>query len=96
MNNARASDPITSVIAGERAALFAGNHCDRILAALADDLNPPGWGGMTAGEMAQATGMSVEQVCRRLPELQARGQVQVVQFEGEDLLRNGYRVWEAV
>ncbi|ULR87421.1 winged helix-turn-helix domain-containing protein [Comamonas sp. B21-038] len=96
MNNARASDPITSVIAGERAALFAGNHYDRILAALADDLNPPVWGGMTAGEMARATGMSVEQVCRRLPELQARGQVQVVQFEGEDLLRNGYRVWEAV
>lgn len=90
MNNARASDPITSVIAGERAALFAGNHYGRILAALDDEKS------LTAGEMAQATGMSVEQVCRRLPELQARGQVQVVQFEGEDLLRNGYRVWEAV
>ena len=87
MNNARASDPITSVIAGERAAMFAGKHYGRILA---DDEKT-----LTAGEMAQATGMSVEQVCRRLPELQARGQVQVVQFEGEDLLRNGYRVWEA-
>jgi len=90
MNNARASDPITSVIAGEGAALFAGKHYGRILAALDDEKT------LTAGEMAQATGMSVEQVCRRLPELQARGQVQVVQFEGEDLLRNGYRVWEAV
>jgi len=90
MNNARASDPITSVIAGERAGVFTGKHYARILAALNDEKT------LTAGEMAQATGMSVEQVCRRLPELQARGQVQVVQFEGEDLLRNGYRVWEAV
>lgn len=90
MNNARASDPITSVIAGERAALFAGKHYARILAALDDEKT------LTAGELAQARGMSVEQVCRRLPELQVRGQVQVVQFEGEDLLRNGYRVWEAV
>lgn len=90
MNNVRANDPISSVIAGERAALFAGKHYPRILAALDDEKS------LTAGEMAQATGMSVEQVCRRLPELQARGQVQVVQFEGEDLLRNGYRVWEAV
>jgi DNA-binding transcriptional regulator GbsR (MarR family) len=89
MNNVRASDPISSVIAGERAVLFAGNHYGRILEALGDEKS------LTAGEMAQATGMSVEQVCRRLPELQARGQVQVVQFEGEDLLRNGYRVWEA-
>ncbi|MCD2164306.1 hypothetical protein [Comamonas koreensis] len=90
MNNARASDPITSVIAAEHAALFAGKHYTRILAALDDEKT------LTAGEMARVTGMSVEQVCRRLPELQARGQVQVVQFEGEDLLRNGYRVWEAV
>ena len=90
MNNARASDPITSVIAGERAALFAGKHYPRIMQALEDEKT------LTAGEIAQVTGMSVEQVCRRLPELQARGQVQVVQFEGEDLLRNGYRVWEQV
>lgn len=90
MNNARASDPITSVIAGERAALFARYHNVRILAALDDEKS------LTAGEIARITGLSVEQVCRRLPELQARGQVQVVQFEGEDLLRNGYRVWEAV
>lgn len=89
MNNARASDPITSVIAGERAALFAGNHYGRILAALAEEK------ALTAGELEQITGLTVVQIDRRLPELQRQGLTRVVQFEGEDLLRNGYRVWEA-
>lgn len=90
MKNARASDPITSVIAGERAAMFAGNHYGRILAALAEEK------ALTAGELEQITGLTVVQIDRRLPELQRQGLTRVVQFEGEDLLRNGYRVWEAV
>ena len=89
MNNVRANDPITSVMAGERAARFAGKHYPRILAALNDEK------ALTAGEIAQITGMSVEQVCRRLPELERERQVRVVQFEGHDLIRDGYRVWEA-
>lgn len=90
MNNARASDPISSVIAGERAALFAGKHYGRILAALGEEKS------LTAAELEQITGLTVVQIDRRLPELQRQGLTRVVQFEGEDLLRNGYRVWEAV
>lgn len=90
MNNARASDPITSVIAGERAALFAGNHYVRILAALGEEKS------LTAAELEQITGLTVVQIDRRLPELQRQGLTRVVQFEGSDLMRNGYRVWEAV
>ena len=89
MNNTRASDPITSVMAGEQALHFAGSHCDRIEVALR---NEP---GMTAKDIATTTGLSVEQVCRRLPEMEGKTAA-VVQFEGDDLVRDGYRVWAAV
>lgn len=90
MNNARAHDPQSSLSAAEQVAWFAGRHASRILAVLRDEKS------LTAGEMAQCTGMTVEQICRRLPELERSGCTQVVQFEGADLLRNGYRVWEAL
>ena len=90
MNNTRANDPITSVMAGERATRFAGGHYERILDALRDEK------ALTAGEISQITGMSVELVCRRVPELEREGLTRVVQFEGNDLVRNGYRVWEVV
>ena len=90
MNNARAYDPMSSHGAAEHSAQFAGGHASRILTALQDEKS------LTAGEMAECTGMTVEQICRRLPELERSGHTQVVQFEGADLLRNGYRVWEAV
>lgn len=89
MNNARASDPITSVIAGERAKRFRSGHYARILAALAAEKS------LTAGELEQCTGLTVVQIARRLPELREHALARVVQFEGCDLLRNVYRVWEA-
>lgn len=90
MNNVRANDPMSSLSAEARSARFVGKHNSRILAALHDEKS------LTAGEMVQFTGMSVEQICRRLPELERSGLTKVVQFEEADLLRNGYRVWEAV
>ena len=50
---------------------------------------------MTAKDISKLTGLTVEQVCRRLPEMEGRT-ARVVQFEGDDLIRDGFRVWEAV
>lgn len=86
----RASDPLSSVLAAERAIKFAGNHCDRILAAL------KAAGQATPHELEDTTGLTVVQIDRRLPELLRAGRVQVVQRGGMDLIRGGARVWEAV
>lgn len=86
----RATDPLSSVLAAERAAKFAGNHCDRILA----DLRKRGQA--TPHEMQSTTGLTVVQIDRRLPELLKAGRVRVVQRGGADLIRGGARVWEAV
>lgn len=86
----RASDPISSVLAAERAIKFAGNHCDRILS----DLTARGQA--TPHEMQCTTGLTVVQIDRRLPELLKAGRVRVVQRGGVDLVRGGARVWEAV
>lgn len=85
----RASDPITSVNAAERAAGFSGAHCDRILTALTQS-------PATAHELQALTGLTVVQVDRRLPELQRAGKARVAQANGQDVVRGGYRVWEAV
>ena len=85
----RASDPISSVLAAERAIKFAGNHCDRILA----DLKRRGQA--TPHEMQCTTGLTVVQIDRRLPDLQKAGKARVVQRGGIDLMRGGARVWEA-
>lgn len=82
---ARRTDPSTSHAAAKRAGRFAASHAGRILEALR--IQP-----MTAGEISQHTGLSVEQVCRRLPEITG---VRVVQQGGVDLERDGYRVWMA-
>ncbi len=86
----RASDPLSSVLAAERAIRFAGNHCDRILADLKNR------GQATPHEMQCTTGLTVVQIDRRLPELLRAGRVQVVQRGGMDLMRGNARVWEAV
>lgn len=89
---ARATDPITSHMAAERAGQFAGPHKERILWALAGALDD----GMTAAEIAAASGLTVVQVARRMPELLSDQEVYVVETEdGRDLVRNGYRVWRA-
>lgn len=86
----RASDPLTSVLAAERALSFEGKHCERIIAAL------KAAGQATPHEMQDATGLTVVQIDRRLPDLQKAGKARVVQRGGEDLMRGKARVWEAV
>lgn len=84
---ARAGDPLSSINAAENAALFAGAHKDRIVAALS------ALGNATAHEVAEATGLTVVQVDRRLPELKRDGAAEVLQLIGEDVMRGGFRVW---
>lgn len=85
----RAHDPLSSVQAAEGAAAFAGKHCARIIKAL-------GAGPATAHELQALTGLTVVQIDRRLPDLRAIGHARVVQVGGEDLMRGGLRVWEAL
>lgn len=87
MNNVRASDPITSVLAAERSELFSGSQRDRILAALET-------GPMTAVFIGGLTGLTVEQVCRRLPELKSRCLAEVATKDGQEWILDGYRVWK--
>lgn len=89
VGRARASDPITSHQAAAKAARFAASHAGRILAALRE------LGYSTARDIGNATGLSVEQVDRRLPELQRADKVSLVLVYGEPLQRDGYRVWMA-
>lgn len=83
----RAHDPLTSVMAAEAASAFSGPHCERILAALKQ-------GAGTAQELMDRTGLTVVQIDRRLPELFRNVKARVVQFNGEDMIRDGFRVWE--
>lgn len=83
---ARKHDPQTSKIAGINAGAFAVSHSERILLALDE-------GTKTPAEIGRATGLTVVQIDRRLPELQRAGKARVVQLEGKDLVRDGYRVW---
>ncbi len=82
---ARNTDPNTSRAAAKRAERFATSHAGRILEALR--VQP-----MTAREISAHTGLSVEQVCRRLPEITGAS---VVTRGGLPLERDGYRVWMA-
>lgn len=84
---ARLHDPLTSHLAAERADHFAGKHADRILAALADGR------GRNAQEIGDAIGLTVVQVDRRTVELQRRGYIRVLRANGQDVVRNGMRVW---
>lgn len=84
---ARAQDPISSIQAAENAALFAGTHKERIVAALERAQSA------TAHQIADMTGLTVVQVDRRLPELARDKVAAVVQSMGEDVIRDGFRVW---
>lgn len=86
----RARDPLSSVLAAERVPNFANGHYARILAALANGRQA------TPHEMQAPTGLTVVQIDRRLPELLRYGKARVVQIDGQDLMRRGARVWEAV
>jgi hypothetical protein len=84
---ARATDPETSHAAAARAGLFAKGHASRILAALHE------LGSATAHEIAAATGLTVVQIDRRLPELERAGKARVLTMAAHPLVRDGYRVW---
>ena len=81
---ARNSDPATS---HKAAAAFRGKPCHSHYVAIMGAL----WRPMSAREIAKCTGMTMEQVCRRLPELQQRGEVAPT---GEE--RDGCRVWTKI
>lgn len=85
---ARRNDPQTSHQAADRAERFAKSHAGRILFALQR-------AALTASEIGHVTGLSVVQVDRRLPELQRAGRAYVLQQGGQDVTRDGYRVWSA-
>ena len=85
---ARRSDPITSHAAADGASRFAASHAGRILEALQA-------GPASAKQIAAATGLTLVQVDRRLPELQRDGFVEVLHEGGVDLVRDGCRVWIA-
>ena len=81
----RKTDPSTSQKAAERARSFSGGHCLKILSEF-----DPGV-GLTANELARYTGLTVEQVCRRLPDLEAANELRPTGQE-----RDGFRVWAVV
>lgn len=83
----RAQDPATSVAAAERSARFANSHKGRILFALEC------LGNATAHEIGAHTGLTVEQVDRRMVELQRDEMTEVLQLADHDVVRDGYRVW---
>lgn len=86
---ARLFDPITSHLAAAQAAAFAGSHSQRIQMALTES-------AMSAKEISRATGLTVVQIDRRLPELEREGVVAVVKVHGATVSREGYRVWRLV
>jgi predicted ArsR family transcriptional regulator len=61
---ARRTDPATSHIAAALTVEFAGNHADKIIAALKRH------GDMTVDEIAKMAGLNSQQVNKRLPELE--------------------------
>ena len=90
LSRARRTDPESSHIAAANAAQFAGTHAQRILAAL--DVISTG----TAHEIAEAAGLTVVQVDRRLCELERVGKVRFLTMPGRPLIRDGSRVWARV
>jgi len=89
---ARATDPATSHSAAVMVCRFANSHKVRILEAIKSVSDHTL--GATAGEIAEASGLSVVQVDRRLIELQRESRAYVVKYMGDDLVRDGYRVWK--
>lgn len=88
---ARRTDPMTSHHAATRAGDFASSHAGRILQALRTH------GPRTAHELSQLIGLTVVQIDRRTCELEREARIRVsIDFDGNDLIRNGFRVWEAM
>ena len=85
---ARKTDPKSSKDAALKSIGFRLTHADRIYTVMLDGEE---W---TAQEIAAKTGLSVEQVCRRLPELIGQYKVErIIDSFGWHVLRNGFTVW---
>jgi hypothetical protein len=84
---ARNTDPSTSHAA---AASMLGDPCRCQRAAILGVL----WRPMTAGEIGRLTGLSMEQVCRRLPELEQGGHARPTGQERPGPSGRLCRVWE--
>lgn len=69
---ARRDDPWTSLEAARRANGLAANHRQMILEAISLQPSPVG-----ATRIAELTGLTQVQVCRRLPELLSMGQIRI-------------------
>ena len=83
---ARQTDPATSHVAARNAARFAETHKGRILEALKE-------GPRTASGIAAMTGLTVEQVDRRLCELERAELVEYLATEcGQSVSVGGFRV----
>ncbi len=87
---ARRHDPSTSQKAAAQAVLFAESHAARIMLALQYGQ------GLNAQEIGDSAGLTVVQVDRRMIELQRQGMVRVLQAGGQEVVRNGMRVWVKV
>lgn len=83
---ARRTDPTTSHQAAARAAYFADSHKDRIAKAMRwlASMNQPA----TADRIATASGLTVVQIDRRLPEME---RADLVEVYGEPI--GGFRCW---
>jgi len=81
---ARSTDPDTSKRAAAR---MRGHPCRSHYVAIMGAL----WRPMTGKDIARLTGLTFEQVARRLPELETRGEIRPT---GQ--VRDGAREWERV
>ena len=85
---ARRTDPLSSYIAADKAKEFSGTHREMIMDCISLLYQA------TAAELAEETGLTVEQVDRRIHELIKAGMLTVAQCNGLDFIRDGFRVLE--
>ena len=86
VRRSRRTDPATSKQAAQNSTRFANSHKARILEALKE-------GPHTASGIAAMTGLTVEQVDRRLCELERAERIEYVATEdGQSVSVGGYRV----
>lgn len=87
----RATDPLSSFFAAQRAEAFKQSHAERILSSLKQH------GQASAHELQLLTGLTIVQIDRRLIEMQRAGLIELVlAADGAPLLACGCRVWKAV
>ena len=90
VRRSRRTDPDTSKQAAQNSTRFANSHKARILEALKE-------GPRTASGIAAMTGLTVEQVDRRLCELERAELIEYLATEcGQSVSVGGYRVLRAV